>query len=282
MIVTQSFPNPLASYGFDILSSNITKYKNGKSHTLVLLSNAKVVCFGNNVEQQLGTTNQTTLDKYNNNRIGYSIYNSINYVRNTANTADLTGVIDIACGDYHSILLTSGGTAYACGRNTYGQLARNSFTANAFVNTVVGTGGTGTLSSVTKVFAGGNCSYFLTSTTLYGAGYNLDGQLGVNTITNVSKPTAIVGTSGTGTLTSSISDIQVGFNHVMFLDTSGNVYASGSNDKNQLGRPYSVTSSMYPILMENVTEEGYSSIPFTKAITKIYTNSSISKSYVYY
>ncbi|MFN9944074.1 MAG: hypothetical protein ACK56I_31855, partial [bacterium] len=32
------------------------------------------------------------------------------------------GVVDVACGGWHSLFACSDGKAYACGSNTYGQL----------------------------------------------------------------------------------------------------------------------------------------------------------------
>ncbi len=92
--------------------------------------------------------------------------------------SDLSGVIAIAAGEYHSLALKSNGTVWAWGRNNYGQLG-NGTTTNK--NTPVQVSG---LSSVIAIAAGTFHSIALKSDgTVWAWGVNEYGQLGDNTTT---------------------------------------------------------------------------------------------------
>lgn len=63
---------------------------------------------------------------------------------------------------------------------------------------------------------------------MYSWGYNVYGQLGINTVETINTPTQILNISG-------IMDISAGKSHSMILTKGGNVYATGLNSLGQLG-----------------------------------------------
>ncbi len=112
----------------------------------------------------------------------------------------------ISAGAYHSLALTADGHVYAWGYNNYGQLGNGS-TANATTPVEVeGPGGTGTLSNIVAISAGGYHSLALTADGhVYAWGYNGYGQLGNGSTTNATTPVEVEGPGGTGTLSNIVA-----------------------------------------------------------------------------
>jgi len=207
-----------------------------------------------------------------------SITNDMYYVIGPDNSP-IRGVKNIACGNFHSVFLIEKDAyndqfegVYTCGFNSSGQLGDTTTNNSSILLKVSIT------STIDNIFAGGNASFFVSTSMVYATGYNEQGQLGIGTIENTSTPTSVQGVDGIGTLTASIKDIRVGNRHVMFLTTEGVGYASGSNDVNQLGVVQSITLSYVPVVIQELSEDGYNSRPITKPIQKIYTDSLSDKS----
>lgn len=84
-------------------------------------------------------------------------------------------VVDAACGDNHSLAVTSGGELYSWGNNTFAQLGHGDNTHRSSPTRV------GSRSDWVRVFAGSNHSIAQTSDgKFYGFGLNILGQLGAN------------------------------------------------------------------------------------------------------
>jgi alpha-tubulin suppressor-like RCC1 family protein len=125
----------------------------------------------------------------------------------------------ISLGNGHSLLLTTGGDAYAMGANSFGQLGDGT-TVDKHVPTYI----TG---DVTGITAGTYHSMFLsTGSGAYACGYNAQGQLGDGTTDNKLFPTYITG---------NVSGISAGERHSMFLSTGNESYACGWNYYGTLG-----------------------------------------------
>ena len=84
--------------------------------------------------------------------------------------------------------------------------------------------------NVSKVFAGGNASFYIkTDGSVWAMGDNQYGQLGDSTNWSRNRPVRIFSSLD------NISSVAAGMNHNFFITTNGAVYAVGLNDKSQLG-----------------------------------------------
>ncbi|XP_069495940.1 RCC1 and BTB domain-containing protein 2 isoform X3 [Ambystoma mexicanum] len=137
-------------------------------------------------------------------------------------------VTAVACGSYHSMVLTSDGEVYAWGYNNSGQVGSGS-TANqptprrvtsCLQNKVVVDIACGQMSSMALVDSG----------EVYGWGYNGNGQLGVGSGGNQPTPCRLAALHGICVL-----QIACGFAHTLVLTDDGKLYAWGANSYGQLG-----------------------------------------------
>ncbi len=100
--------------------------------------------------------------------------------------AALDQIVQVAAGASHTLALDGSGHVWAWGYNGYGQLGDNSTTNNAYAAKVKDPSGSGDLSDIVQVAAGGDglagTSYALASDgTVYVWGRNQEGQLGNGT-----------------------------------------------------------------------------------------------------
>ncbi|MDT4939034.1 MAG: hypothetical protein QOG80_2705, partial [Pseudonocardiales bacterium] len=140
-----------------------------------------------------------------------------------------TTVTAVAAGYVHSLALTSSGSIYAWGDNTYGELGNgtNSTTASltpALVNSPAGV-------TFTAVAVGYYDSLALASDgSVYAWGYNGFGALGISAAVNPTSPTHVNLPAGT-----TVTKVSAGYGHSLFLTSTGSVYAAGLNNVGQLG-----------------------------------------------
>ncbi len=80
----------------------------GQKHSIVLMSDGRVLTFGSNANGQLGTGTTTSSG-------------CPQYVKTSA-TTDLTNIVAVSDGDYWSFALTSSGGVYVWGENSLGEL----------------------------------------------------------------------------------------------------------------------------------------------------------------
>jgi alpha-tubulin suppressor-like RCC1 family protein len=183
-------------------------------HSMALLSNGQVFSWGRNNFGQLG--DGTTIN------------------RNTpvaviTSSGALTGVMKVAAGAYHSLVLLANGTVMAWGRNDMGQLGDNSFTDR--YNPVQVMNGGAALGNITEISAGGYHSLALVSDgTLRSWGYNFYGQLGNGSSLNSNVPVAV-----SGGLSNNIVGIYSGMWHSWVLRSNGDVLAWGRSHRGQIG-----------------------------------------------
>jgi hypothetical protein len=98
-------------------------------------------------------------------------------------------MVMIEAGDRYTVALKSDGTVWAWGSNTAGQLGDGTTTRRTAPVQVKGSGGTGTLSDIVAVAAGGLHTIALkTDGTVWTWGYNGEGQLGDGSTTNQTAP----------------------------------------------------------------------------------------------
>jgi len=251
------FNNTYINMGNELNNADIIKTAQGFGHAIIIITDVGgefyAYSWGNNIYGE---------------RLHLNIFSGGFY-------GATQGIHNVACGNYHSVFMISE-NVHTCGLNSSGQLGNETYTDS---NSLVPVSISGVpLSGIQNIFAGGNASFFVSSSLVYATGYNEQGQLGINSTTNTSTPTSVQGVDGIGTLTASIKDIRVGNRHVMFLTNEGVGYASGANDVNQLGVVRSTTSSSTPVVIEELFEDGYNSRPITTPIQKIYTDSLSDKS----
>lgn len=92
--------------------SNIVKIASGAGHTLALDKDGKVWAWGWNNNYQLGTDNKTNYE--------YAVP-----VLDEFGVKQLSNIVDISAGYYHSAFVTKEGEVYQVGLNNYGQLGVN-------------------------------------------------------------------------------------------------------------------------------------------------------------
>lgn len=138
----------------------------------------------------------------------------------------LTGIIAVSGsrGSFsfaHSLALTSDGTAWAWGYNSFGELGDNTNT-NRTVPVSVTTG-------VTSIAAGDSHSLFLkTDSTVWACGYAGQGQLGQGNTSNLKVPTKVSGLSG-------VIAIAAAYEVSYALKKDGTVWSWGNNQNGELG-----------------------------------------------
>jgi len=188
----------------------------GTFHTVVLFSDGSVYACGLNMFGQLGIN--STVPK--------------NVLTQMVDSSDkkITGAINIACGSYHTVVLFSDGSVYACGYNYYGQLGINSVDYNHITLQPMSNLPEGKFAS--NIACGAFHTVVLFSDkTVYACGDNQYGQLGIgSTIGQSSLQPMIDLPEG-----KFASNIACGFYYTVVLFSDGSVYACGFNKFGQLG-----------------------------------------------
>jgi alpha-tubulin suppressor-like RCC1 family protein len=187
--------------------------------------NGRAFAAGSNEYGQLGFHGSSSADQASPVRVLLSADSAQN---------ELAAFVQIAAGADHTVLLTADGRAFAVGRNNKGQLGDDS-KASRHIPVEVGAlpaGGIGTAAAS----AGAEHTVFLqTDGTVYATGENGDGQLGSGELEangqGADRTTPVkVALPGANTIA-----VAAGGKHTIYLKADGTVYASGKNEKGQLG-----------------------------------------------
>jgi alpha-tubulin suppressor-like RCC1 family protein len=184
-----------------------------------LTSAGGVVCWGNNQDGALGTT-----------EIPNTSSSSIPVqVMGVGGTGVLSGIKAISGGSRHVCAVSNAGAVYCWGHNANGKLGNGtSSPANTPVQ-VVGVGGTGFLGGISKVSAGfDHTCATANSGAVYCWGWNVSGQLGDNRSLSSSTPVQVLGAGAVGFLSGSM-DVSSGIYHGCSLQSGGTVYCWGGN-----------------------------------------------------
>lgn len=238
---------------------------NGGDSSLALTSDGSVLAWGNNTNGQLGNGNTLSYSAPTQGPTGpfaslagsaaatgggsvwtwgYNDYGELGNGTpdssphpNPSRVPNLTGVIQISEAT-QVLALTWNGTVWAWGRNNNGQVGNGTTTDSAMPVEVLGPSGSGFLSGIVKVVAGGGDEFSLAlkaDGTVWSWGSNSFGQLGNgNPGVQSSTPVQVVGTGGSGFL-SGVVDIAAGGNAAGALRSDGTVWTWGWNAYGQLG-----------------------------------------------
>jgi alpha-tubulin suppressor-like RCC1 family protein len=206
------------------LNGVLTKVATGWYHSLGLKTDGTVWAWGYNDDGELG--DGTTTDKPTPERGGGS----------------LTGIVDVAAGEYHSVAVRNDGTVWAWGYNSNGQLGDGTTTERTTPVQVI------LLSGVIQVAAGQSHTLALKNDgTVWAWGHNGDGELGDGTTTQRTSAVQVTGLTG-------VIRIAAGAYHSLALKSDGTVWTWGYNGYGQLGDGSTTSRSSI------VTASGLSSV----------------------
>ncbi|XP_026059410.1 probable E3 ubiquitin-protein ligase HERC3 [Carassius auratus] len=137
-------------------------------------------------------------------------------------------VIQITCGDHHSMALTKDGQVFVWGENSHGQLGlRKDHPGSPSAQHVQSLSGV----PLAQISAGGDHSFVLSlSGVVFGWGKNSAGQLGLGDTTDRHIPTILNSLNGKKTVS-----ISCGGEHTAALSKGGTVFTFGSGGSGQLG-----------------------------------------------
>ncbi len=189
----------------------------GREFSLALTSSGQLYAFGGDSNGELGNGS--------NNYEGVSTPLAITLPGATGSP------VQVAAGEYHSLVLTSSGQLYTFGDNRSGQLGNGNTTSRPTPEAITLPGATG---PIAQIAAGWEFSLASTSTgQLYAFGNDEYGQLGNGKSDTEphSTPELITLPGATGR----IKEIAAGKNHGLVVTSTGQLYAFGSDEYGQLG-----------------------------------------------
>ncbi|XP_017023158.1 probable E3 ubiquitin-protein ligase HERC4 isoform X2 [Drosophila kikkawai] len=154
-------------------------------------------------------------------------------------------VVQIACGNNHSLALTSCGELYSWGSNIYGQLGVNTPKELTHSNhpvrltTLLGI-------PLAAIACGGNHSFLISkSSAVFGWGRNNCGQLGLNDEENRAYPTQLKTLRTLG-----VRFVACGDEFSVFLTNEGGVFTCGAGAYGQLGHGFGSNEMLPRMVME--------------------------------
>ena len=191
--------------------SNIKDITCGQHNTYILKNDGTLWACGNNSNGQLG------LGTYDENA-------HTTFVQVPFTGGDIT---HIACGNAHILITCKDGSVWGCGDNSFAQLGID-VGDNTIVLENVTNFTKSTINNVKKVACGQDHTIVLKNDgTVWGIGYNLEGELGTSDTEN--KYTFV------NTNMTNVKDIVCGYWYTFVLTNNNEVYATGYNNKGQLG-----------------------------------------------
>ncbi|XP_053109606.1 probable E3 ubiquitin-protein ligase HERC6 isoform X2 [Hemicordylus capensis] len=195
-------------------AQNIVHVSCGKEHSLAICNNGKVFSWGAGTFGQLGTGELRE-------RIIPKKIDGLSTLK----------VIQVACGNYHSIALAKDGRVFSWGQNTHGQLGLGKeVSSRATPQHVPALDGI----PLAQVSAGGAHSFALSlSGVAYGWGRNHAHQLGLSptpTREQVFKPMSVAALRSLD-----VTYISCGDEHTAVLTENGSIFTFGDDSAGQLG-----------------------------------------------
>lgn len=200
----------------DLCRKNIIEFANGSGHVVAKSKDGQTFCWGYNASGQMGNGNQDS-----------SFFKPMKILQGKF-------ITDIACGEWHSLVLTSSGELYAWGYNEFGQIG-NGKSNDCQLSPYKLNGFDG--HKIKSISCGAYHSMALTVNGLvYSWGSNDWGQLGLPKVkeSNNSVP-QVINVKDHMNKPIKSSKIMCGYEHSMFLSNRGDIYAFGRNDCGQIG-----------------------------------------------
>ncbi len=202
-----------------LTGKNLISFSNGSYHVIACSKNNNIYCWGYNNLGQLGRGTDGNL--------------SYTPERNAFLSSKC--IVDVKCGDWHSLALTSTGEVYAWGDNKFGQIGNGS--SRTLESTPVKLAFQGHL--IIAISCGSLHSIALTEKgSVFTWGFNNNGQLGLGNTRDLSKPKLIEREWN-------ISKIVCGQIHSLLLTTDGCLYVCGKTYLNYRGSKKIPTSINY-------------------------------------
>lgn len=174
----------------------------------------------------------------------------------------ITATVTPACYE-HSLALKKDGTVWAWGSNRYGELGDGTTTAKSTPVQVVGLGGSGYLTGVVAIAAGGHhCLALKSDGTVWAWGKGTEGQLGNNAASNSATPVQVVGPGGVDYLTGIIAiaagsyyatSVGALVGYSLALKSDGTVWSWGANYYGELGDG-TTSSKSTPVNVSGLTD----------------------------
>ena len=197
-------------YAFTQITTNTDNIKDvycGGSYTIILKNDGTLWGCGCNTFGQLGLgdkTNRTTF---------------------TQVTTNADNIKSVCCGSSHTLILKNDGTVWGCGHNGYGELGLgNNTNKNTFTQI------TTNINDIKEIYCGGSHTFMLKNdSTLWGCGYNYNGQLGLGDSDDRYTFTEIA------TNANNIKSICCGSHYTLILKNDGSLWGTGRNNCSQLG-----------------------------------------------
>jgi alpha-tubulin suppressor-like RCC1 family protein len=224
-----------------IFGPNVISVTCGGYHTMILTNNGELYACGNNQYGQLGLGKEDKV--LSNYEMGAKLPSTAdlrstgNNNRNTFTKVEISNVLSVTCGDYHTMILTKNNELYACGNNSFGQLGLgkgnkvssigsiydtldDTLTQNIFVR--VG------ILNISKVYCGSGCTMMITKNNeLHSYGNNNYEKYNVNDNTDQIAFTKVD--------ILNVASVYCGGHHTMILTNNHELYACGDNQYGQLG-----------------------------------------------
>jgi alpha-tubulin suppressor-like RCC1 family protein len=200
----------------------ITQISAGYAHVLALKFDGTVLAWGDNLNGELGDS--TTVSK------PFPVQ-----VRDSLNISFLNGITKIAAGQQFSMALMAGGFVMAWGLDTNGELGDNNTKDKHIPVQVHGAGNVGMLAGITDIAAGGQHALALRiDSTVWSWGFNINGELGNNTMNSDSVPAQVHGPGNVGFL-GGATTVKAGDYFSAIIAGDSTVWAWGFNFYGQLG-----------------------------------------------
>ena len=224
-------------------ADNVKSVYCGKDHNIILKNDGTLWGCGNNQYGQLGlgdTTNRTTF---------------------TQVTTNVDNIKEIYCGSYHTLILKNDGTLWSCGRNDNGQLGLGDGNNRTTFTQI-----TANTDDIKLVYCGSNYTLILKNDgTLWGCGYNGEGQLGLGGFNSKTTFTQIT------TNTDDIKSVYCGSQYTLILKNDGTLWGTGYNSSGGLG----LGDTNYRTIFTQITTntDNIKSLPnqyIIPTITKVY------------
>lgn len=223
--------------------TGVVEVRAGGNHTCARLTSGQVRCWGYNLYGQLGddTTDERELPVV---------------VKSPSGSGALTGVTGLATGGNHTCARVTGNQVRCWGSNGDRQLGDGTDMGTSLPVTVVSTSGSGALTGVTQLVAGGahTCAR-VGGGQVRCWGYNDKGQLGNGGTDDQGVPQTVLPVSGDGALTG-VTQLAAGSQHTCgVIGATKQVRCWGNGGTYQLGNGQALTVHR-PVVVKAATGNG--------------------------